>query len=210
MSPKVSEEHRESKRREILDAAVRVFIRQGFPATTMTDVVEESGLSRGGVYLYFSGTEEMFLAIVEEVELANERQAEELMAQYPTVWGAVAALFIHLQEELVRVREGLIPVMIEAFVMGWRKEVYTDLLERRYEQGTSRIERMLQVGVDNGEFRPRLPIGTIARMFSSINDGIMVDTMQFGAEDARTQEQIGGFLLSLRYLLGACEEEERP
>ncbi|MCC3374705.1 TetR/AcrR family transcriptional regulator [Cohnella sp. REN36] len=206
MSPKVTEEHRESKRQEIVEAALRVFIRQGYLATTMKDVVEESGLSRGGVYLYFSSTEEMFRAMVEEIDQANARQDEELLSAYPTVWEAIAAMFALLRKELLRIREGVVPVLIEAFAAEWRKDSFRDLLERRYAEGCVQLERMLQTGVDRGEFRPRIPIRTIAKMFSSIQGGIMVDTTQFGAAGTEAPEQIEGYLLSLRYLIGVREE----
>lgn len=65
MSPKVTKEHKDKRQAEILEAAKTVFKRKGFELTTMKDVVEESGFSRGGVYLYFSSTEEMFRRIIE-------------------------------------------------------------------------------------------------------------------------------------------------
>lgn len=42
--PKVSEEHRASRRREIVVAARKCVIEQGFHKTTMADVIRESGL----------------------------------------------------------------------------------------------------------------------------------------------------------------------
>lgn len=205
MSPRVSEEYRESKRQQILEAAVRVFIRQGFQTATMKDVVEESGLSRGGVYLYFSSTEEMLLALMEEIDRGNDSQVDELLAQYPTVWEALAALFDHLQSELVHVTEGMIPVLYEAMMAGWRKMAYADLMNVRYEAAVKRIVHMLQTGVDRGEFHPLVPLDTISRMFLTLNDGIMVEATQFGAERARTAEQIEAFKQAFGRLLGVRE-----
>lgn len=51
--PKVTEEHREARRQQILAAAMRCAARDGFHKTTMSAVVKESGLSAGAVYLYF-------------------------------------------------------------------------------------------------------------------------------------------------------------
>ena len=53
--PKVSEEHRAARRRQILDAAARCFARDGFHRTSMQDIVRESGISAGLVYRYFAG-----------------------------------------------------------------------------------------------------------------------------------------------------------
>ena len=47
------------------EAAVRCFARTGYYATTIEDVVRETGLSRGALYLYFPSKEALYLAISE-------------------------------------------------------------------------------------------------------------------------------------------------
>ncbi|WP_103353658.1 TetR/AcrR family transcriptional regulator [Amycolatopsis sp. CA-128772] len=64
--PRVSEEHLANRRRQILEAAAGCFARNGFHRTSMQDIVKESGLSAGLIYRYFSGKDEMILAIVGE------------------------------------------------------------------------------------------------------------------------------------------------
>jgi AcrR family transcriptional regulator len=61
--PKVSEEHLEQRRQQILDAARRCFGRKGFHQTSMQDVFKESGLSAGAVYRYFKSKEDIVRAI---------------------------------------------------------------------------------------------------------------------------------------------------
>lgn len=62
--PRVSEEHLERRRRQILDAARRCFIREGVHATSMQDIFAESGLSAGAVYRYFKSKTEIIEAIM--------------------------------------------------------------------------------------------------------------------------------------------------
>jgi len=64
--PKVSEEHLEGRRRQITEAALACFSRQGFHRTTMQDIVRESGLSAGAVYRYFESKESIVAALAEE------------------------------------------------------------------------------------------------------------------------------------------------
>jgi AcrR family transcriptional regulator len=64
--PKVSDAHRAARRRQILDAAARCFIRNGFHATSMQDVFRESGLSAGAVYRYFPSKHAIVRAIAEQ------------------------------------------------------------------------------------------------------------------------------------------------
>jgi AcrR family transcriptional regulator len=64
--PKVSDAHRAARRRQVLDAAARCFLRDGFHATSMQDVFDESGLSAGAVYRYFPSKTAIVAAIAEE------------------------------------------------------------------------------------------------------------------------------------------------
>src|SRR3954447_14618748 len=61
--PKISAEHREARREEILGAARRRFSSEGFHATSMQDILAESGLSAGAVYRYFSSKSDIVSAI---------------------------------------------------------------------------------------------------------------------------------------------------
>jgi AcrR family transcriptional regulator len=69
--PRVTEAHVEARRRQIIDAAIECFAREGFHRATMQDIVREAGLSPGAIYGYFSGKEEIIEAI------ARERHARE-------------------------------------------------------------------------------------------------------------------------------------
>ena len=53
-----------NRQQQILDAAEAVIIRLGYDKTTMSDIAEEAGASRGTVYLYFKGKEELFEALL--------------------------------------------------------------------------------------------------------------------------------------------------
>jgi AcrR family transcriptional regulator len=69
--PKVTDEHRDRRRRQILDAAMACFDRHGLHATTTDEIVAEAGLSAGAIYRYFDSKD----AIIEAV--AAERHAHE-------------------------------------------------------------------------------------------------------------------------------------
>ncbi|WP_405013880.1 TetR/AcrR family transcriptional regulator [Kitasatospora sp. NBC_01539] len=63
---RVSQAHLDARRRQILDGAARCFARNGFHATSMQDLLRESGLSAGAVYRYFASKDEIVAAIAEE------------------------------------------------------------------------------------------------------------------------------------------------
>jgi AcrR family transcriptional regulator len=63
--PRVTEQHRATRRLEILVAACRCFARDGFHATSIADIITESGLSTGSVYLYFKSKNELIAGVVD-------------------------------------------------------------------------------------------------------------------------------------------------
>ena len=54
----------DERQEQILTAAAAVIVRLGYDKTTMSDIAVEAGVSRGTVYLYFKGKEELFEALV--------------------------------------------------------------------------------------------------------------------------------------------------
>jgi AcrR family transcriptional regulator len=79
------------KRRHILDAAIRVFARQGFHSTRVSDIADEAGVAYGLVYHYFTSKEEvlnelfverwsLLLAAIEEADAGDETPRAKLAA----------------------------------------------------------------------------------------------------------------------------------
>lgn len=54
----------EATRLAIEDAAIHLFLEQGYHATSMRQIAEEAGLALGGIYNHFSSKEEIFEAII--------------------------------------------------------------------------------------------------------------------------------------------------
>ena len=56
---------KDSTKNQILEAALRVFVKSGFSKTTMDDIVNESGLSKGAIYHHYGSKKELFLALID-------------------------------------------------------------------------------------------------------------------------------------------------
>ncbi len=59
------EERSEKSRQQILDAALRLFSHRGYGATSVRDIAEEAGLSKGNVYHHFPDKETIFRALID-------------------------------------------------------------------------------------------------------------------------------------------------
>jgi AcrR family transcriptional regulator len=64
--PKVSTEHKQRRREEILEGAQRAFARHGYEGATVARLEEETGLSRGAIFSYFENKDALFVAVVAE------------------------------------------------------------------------------------------------------------------------------------------------
>jgi AcrR family transcriptional regulator len=204
MSPKVTEAHREQRRREILAAAVRVFQRKGYEKTTMQDIVEESGFSRGGVYLYFSGREDLFQALLDSMDADNVNEVEALFEATDLAWDAVE-LFLQGQEQVMAgVAESLVPVLFEHFVVEMRGQHKPVYLAERYHNAVEALAAGLQKGVERGEFRPTLPVDLIARFLITFLDGIIMEVLYVGSENVQLADQMQTIRATLRQMLGVA------
>ena len=70
--PKISDERKLERSRQILAAARRCFVDKGFHRASMSDVIRESGLSAGAVYSYYSSKEELIAAVARSIFAAYE------------------------------------------------------------------------------------------------------------------------------------------
>ena len=72
--PERKERERLRRKNEILDAAKNVFSKKGFLSATIEEIAQESEVSTGTIYLYFSGKEELYVSlIVESYDLLIEK-----------------------------------------------------------------------------------------------------------------------------------------
>jgi AcrR family transcriptional regulator len=64
--PRVSQDHLQARRRQILDGARTCFARHGYEGATVRRLEEATGLSRGAIFHHFRDKESLFLALAEE------------------------------------------------------------------------------------------------------------------------------------------------
>lgn len=62
-TPERREREKQKRRQEILDAAKKVFSREGFKGATIEEIAREAELSTGTLYLYFKSKDEMYFSL---------------------------------------------------------------------------------------------------------------------------------------------------
>jgi len=65
----------------VIDVAAKVFAQRGYHATSMDDLVSATGMTKGGLYHYTAGKEDLLLGVIEELmDPLLERARETLKA----------------------------------------------------------------------------------------------------------------------------------
>ncbi|MEG0553365.1 MAG: MFS transporter [Carnobacterium sp.] len=200
MSPKVTKQYKENRKLEILKAAETVFCQKGFEPTTMKDVVEVSGMSRGGVYQYFSSTEEMLKGILKERDEQFENKIQQLFQSNQPVWETIESILDGYNKDSFH---KISAVTYEYFVTGWRSEGMERIpyLLTRFNRARDNYIKLLQKGVDTGEFSPEQSLHTIATFMINVTDGILLETNLAGKKEADTEGQIKALKLYLKTAL---------
>jgi AcrR family transcriptional regulator len=72
----------EQRRKELVDAAGRVFMEKGYAAATVSDITREAGTAHGTFYVYFDGKEDVFDAVAYD-RVAEVYQAVAEIADTP-------------------------------------------------------------------------------------------------------------------------------
>ncbi|GLX71047.1 TetR family transcriptional regulator [Paenibacillus glycanilyticus] len=208
MSPKISNDQKEQRRLQILEAGKRVFTAKGYAEATLKDIVEETGMSRGWIYLYFQTKEEIFEALLDYQDAEYDNQLQITLRNQSRVWEVIRGNFLQLQEELCTgLGQSFYPAFYEYFLTGSRDGARKSMLLKRYEDGINRFSELLQRGIDQDEFKPQMPVRDIARIIASYQEGIVTHSVAVGTETANSQVQIQALLDYLKQLLNLESEE---
>lgn len=155
----VAEPHRRERRKEarpgeLLDAALDLFVEKGYAATRAEEVAVRAGVSKGTLFLYFPSKEELFKAVVRE-NLA--RPVSEGASEIEGFAGPTGDLLRHLMQQWwarygATKASGISKLIIsEASNFPELARFYQDEV---VIPGTDIVRRVLQRGIDRGEFRP--------------------------------------------------------
>ncbi|MFC4323572.1 TetR family transcriptional regulator [Litchfieldia salsa] len=198
----MTEDYKEKRRVEILKKAEAVFIEKGFSHTTMTDIVNATGLSRGGLYHYFSNTDELYQAIIHEKDKSAEEYFNQLLDGFETAWEGLDTYLNEVEKALINSSTSFASVNLEYFIIGRHAEGRRDFISERYKQAIGHFTKLLGKGVEQGEFKPIQPVDAIANYLINIVDSMHIQLLVIDKEQSYISEQIEGVRIYLKRVLG--------
>lgn len=201
MSPKVSDIYKQQKKEQILEAAKRAFIQKGYDLTTMKDIIDESGLSRGGVYLYFSSPEEAFLEIMKANDNNLISMVHNLSMNGRTIWEAILELAEEIKKMLLYIQNGIEPVIFEYFMTSRRNDKVQNLLNQRFANSLECLKNLINTGIERNEFTPVFPLDEISIFLLTFLDGLEINVINHGTDKVKLDSQMNQMILYLKNAL---------
>jgi TetR/AcrR family transcriptional regulator len=181
------ERRKEARPGELLDAALDLFVEKGFAATRSEEVAARAGVSKGTLFLYFPSKEELFKAVVRENMSGRFAEWQEEFAAFEGSTAEMIRYCLRVWWERIGATRasGITKLMIsEARNF---PELATFYQQEVIRPGMDLVRRILQRGVDRGEFAPMdVEYGVYALVAPMI------------------------FLLMMKHSLGACAPQDYP
>lgn len=184
-------------RERLLDEMTALVERQGFRPTSVNDVLQAAGIKKGTLYYHFPGKDELGLAVL-------ERAASEFLAFLdstltgPTPMDAIESFFKAAFKR--HSRTGFVGGCLwgnTALEMSDSSPVYTEFVQKVFDEWIGRVERVIRLGQEAGQIRTDRSAGELARMVvAGIEGGIMMSRL------TKKDRPFKECLESLRALLG--------
>ncbi|MCP9486216.1 MAG: TetR/AcrR family transcriptional regulator [Gaiellaceae bacterium MAG52_C11] len=157
--PRISEEARNRRRDEILEAARGCFAAYGYEKATVVRLEQATGLSRGAIFNYFPSKDELFLALA-------ERDANRL----GRLWADEGL------DAVVRALVGEDPAWLGAYLEVGRRlrtdAAFRERWDRRAPEVEEEIKARLERARDAGEIRDDISLDAIGRFIGLVVDGL--------------------------------------
>ena len=190
------------KKRFILETARKVFVDKGFKKVTMKDIVEACEISRGGLYLYFESTGQIFLEVMKmESEEADDVFSDSI-ADDATAADILILFLREQKKELLRKEDTLTQAIYEYYFQSQpvRKG---NVLKRQFDSAVRIIEKLIETGVENGEFVCEDCRG-MARNIMFVLEGLKISAQTIGI----TADVVNREIRFILRMLGLEESEE--
>ena len=181
----------EDTREMILARSAQLFNRQGYFGASLSDIMRETGLEKGGIYNHFVSKEQLALEafdyayglVAERVRyaLADKRHAVERLL-------AIIAVFqSEVEDPLV---PGGCPILNTAIESDDANEVLRERARAAMNNWFSTIRRIVQKGIERQEIRPDVDADEVATLFVATLEGaIMLSNLYKDAVHMRRASQ---------------------
>ncbi len=156
--PRVVPGYKEEAKRRIVSVALDVFAEKGYDQTTMEDIGNRLGVSKGALYLYFKSKEELFRAITEQAQDQLREVLSDSFRERDLLKGANAFLDSALSPQY---RPNLY-LTFEFLSEASRNDELRQILKEDHDNDLAAVRTFLQEQRDQGVIRPDVDIHSLS------------------------------------------------
>jgi len=179
----------DKKKEAIFSAALTGFNKKGFAETTLSKIAEHAGISKGGLFYYFTSKRQLFLELfIYRVTIYSE----QLSTSFQKEKKPEKRLHVFLKEagNILKKDEDFYRFCLEFLAMGARDAEIRTVMTRFYKDTVAIFTRMVNEGMDSGRFKKRdakkvsrilylVIMGTFFTFFSINSDFEFSDQLSF-------------------------------
>lgn len=169
-------EQRQASIERLLDAALHLFVSQGYRSTNLEQIAGAADLSKGAVYFYFGSKEAVLIELLNRVQTAVFDKAIKAVEQAgPTMTDKLVA-FLHNAAKLgITHRDEVLLLILMSLEFKEREGKVRDCVGRIYRRTHVLIERLIRAGQKSGEFRNDVPVRELAAIVMANHDGTFLE-----------------------------------
>ena len=160
----------------LLDAALRLFVSQGYRSTNLEQISGAAQLSKGAVYFYFRSKEAVLLELLKRVQhIVVDEALAAVEAASPSPKDRLVA-YLHYQAGLgITHRDEVLLLILMSLEFKQRDGEVKAFIQTLYERQRAFMEQLMDDGQQSGDFRRDVPRRELAAIVRSINDGTFLE-----------------------------------
>lgn len=137
---------------QIITAAEDVFSKKGFSEARMDDIAEETGLSKGTLYLYFKSKNDIIIAILDRIFQREFKVIEQINIAETNATDSIW-LFVDTVVKDIKYFLRAMPIAYEFLALAFRNKTVQKALKVYVNRYMDILTPIIQHGIDTGEFR---------------------------------------------------------
>ena len=160
----------------ILETTAPIFNKKGYAGTSMSDLTEATGLTKGSIYGNFANKEEVALAAFDYNSAKVRKQIQERIQKANTYYDKLL-VYAQVYHSFTRASfpAGGCPILNTAVDADDTNPLLKDKAAQAVLRWKKSIENLVQAGIEAGEFKEDTDIsGTALSMIALIEGGIMI------------------------------------
>ena len=176
----------EKKKELILERSKKVFIEKGFANVMMKDIVDACGISRGGLYLYFSSTKEVFLTIFHKEAQLTADAVEVAMWEKMTAKEILIDTINVYKDQMMSQTPSMAHAVYEFFLENAEERM---IRKWQFDGLSETIREILDYGINRQEFN-KIDTSVYSRQIALFLDGMVLTMPVLEFPEKRIDEQI--------------------